>query len=91
MFDRGGRQLAEGRTVDLSDGGTFVATGAETPQGLPERVNVTLSVPRSTANTYMVEEVAAEANVLREQLAGNQGEAGLALQFRRQLALRLEV
>ncbi|MBS3734739.1 MAG: PilZ domain-containing protein [Phycisphaerae bacterium] len=90
MFDRGGRPLTNGRTIDLSDGGLFISTSLTAMKTLPRRVNVTVSLPRSTPNTYMLEEVAAGAVVVRQQPMVDEGAAGVALQFERPVELGLK-
>jgi c-di-GMP-binding flagellar brake protein YcgR len=88
----GGSREARGKTVNVSDGGMFVAIPISSP--LPacyEAVDVVFSLPRSTPNTYMLEEVSSTARVLRHQALKNDRLAGLALQFAKPLNLAVEV
>ena len=87
-----GSQEAQGRTVNVSDGGVFVAVPLSWPlPACDEAVDVVFSLPRSTPNTYMLEEVRSTARVLRHQPLKNDRLAGLALQFAKPLDLAVEV
>ncbi|MCE5276668.1 MAG: PilZ domain-containing protein [Planctomycetaceae bacterium] len=91
IFSRAGTMLGSGRSVDLSDGGTYVAVAAEVAQSLDGAVNLAFSVPRSTQNTFMLEEFACHAKLIRCQDGGSDDRAGVALQFARPLNLGLRV
>jgi hypothetical protein len=57
--------------------------------GVPDEVRLHLSIPRSTPNTFMLEDFATAARILRsEPLADGDG-AGIAIQFARPLTLNL--
>jgi c-di-GMP-binding flagellar brake protein YcgR len=79
------------KTVDVSDGGALLVIPIKNVPRLSERVNVVLALPRSTANTYMVEEVACEARVVRHQPMEDDEVVGVALQFNPVQKLGLEV
>lgn len=85
------RELLRTRTLDVSDGGLLLAapTGSLMPVG--ESVQVFLQVPRETANTRMLEDVRAEAWVLRHQDLPGSDDMGLTLIFAEPLRLELEV
>ena len=86
-----GQELAKARTLNISDGGTLlpVPSDAAPPDGA--RVRVSFSVPRQTANTYMLEDFACGASVVRRQPAESEDERRVALQFEQPLNLGLEV
>jgi len=87
VTDAAGNVLMRTRTLNVSDGGALLPAGEETIEiGLD--VGVDLNVPRSTANTFMYEPVAADARILRRQRA-NGGQA-LALAFIQPLDLDLD-
>jgi hypothetical protein len=56
-----------------------------------ERVRVVLAVPRSTPNTYMLEEVSCEATVVRHQPLEDNSVVGVAIRFQPPQDLGLEV
>jgi hypothetical protein len=91
VYDRGGKAVATGRTVNLSDGGALLSVPIRSVGEVGSKVNVTLSVPRTTPNTYMLEEVASAATVVRQQPLVDAAFAGVALRFDRPLDLALEV
>lgn len=76
------------RTLNVSDGGAYFVT--EEGFEIGRKVRVRLSVPRDTANTFFLEQFAAEAEVVRLDRA-SQGEpgAGVALAFATHLPLDL--
>ena len=86
----GEKEALKGKTVDISDGGAMLAIPIKIIPRVSERVTVLLAVPRSTANTYMVEEVALEARVVRHQPMENNAVVGVALQFTSVQELGLE-
>jgi c-di-GMP-binding flagellar brake protein YcgR len=79
------------KTLDVSDGGAMLTIPIKNVPKLSERVRVLLSLPRSTANTYMVEEVACDARVVRHQPMEADDVVGIALQFSATQNLGLEV
>jgi hypothetical protein len=98
--------MARARTDNISDGGCYVTLDntAEskwvwTPQQTDESpLMVELKIPRRTANTYLLEPVRSPGRIVRIEkpplhqlpaVARNE-ELGLALQFKKPLALQLE-
>jgi hypothetical protein len=75
------------RTVNISDGGAYFVTDEVIEVG--RQVNVRLTVPRDTANTFFLEQFAARASVIRCDPQANNGGAGVALRFEKVLALDL--
>jgi len=76
------------RTLNVSDGGAYFLTA----QGLEvgREVRVRLTVPRDTANTFFLEQFAAEAQVIRcDPPAQGQRMRGVALKFEKTLVLDL--
>jgi len=82
---------AGGRTVNLSNGGALITMPIEALPAVGGRVNVTLSVPRSTPNTRMVEKIATAATVLRHELMVDDRLAGMAVRFEREVDFAFEV
>jgi c-di-GMP-binding flagellar brake protein YcgR len=79
------------KAVDVSDGGALLVIPIARVPRVSERVKVVLSLPRSTPNTYMVEEVACEARVIRHQPMQADDVVGVGLQFTPVQNLGLEV
>ena len=84
-------QAVSVKASDISDGGVFLAAPAKSvmPQG--QTVDMKMYIPRSTANTYMLEEVVSNACVLRHQMLDDNSQVGMALKFDQPLDLGLEV
>ena len=76
------------RAVNISDGGAyFLAKGAP---DVGQRVHVQLAVPRDTANTFFLEQFAAQAEIVRHDPPGEKDrDVGVALRFEK--ALRLDL
>ena len=76
------------RTVNISDGGAYFVTDELLEVG--RKVRVRLAVPRDTANTFFLEQFAAEAKVIRcEPPAEGESASGVALAFEKILVLDL--
>jgi c-di-GMP-binding flagellar brake protein YcgR len=76
------------RTRNISDGGAYFVTDEVLEVG--RKVRVRLAVPRDTANTFFLEQFAAEAKVVRlEPPAEGESASGVALVFEKVLALDL--
>ena len=86
-----GKELPGCHAVNVSDGGILLEVP---PEALPDRdsiVKLTFSVPRSTPNTYMLEDFTTTAKVIRHQVSAENGRAGVALQFSYPLQLAINV
>ena len=76
------------RTVNVCDGGAYFVV--DNPPEPGQVVQVQLTVPRDTANTFFLEQFAARARVIRcDRAADGRPGAGVALQFEKELALDL--
>jgi hypothetical protein len=80
---------AAGKTANVSDGGLLVALPRQALPACGSLVDVLLRVPRSTPNTYMLEEFTSRARVVRHETSGSRASA--ALQFLHPLDLAVEV
>jgi c-di-GMP-binding flagellar brake protein YcgR len=86
-------EAVKSKTLDVSDGGamlTIPIKNVSVPK-VNERVRVVLALPRSTPNTFMIEEVTCEARVIRHQPMEDDDVVGVALQFSAAQNLGLEV
>lgn len=92
LFSKSGKQLVDCRSSNLSDGGTYISVPIEVAGKLNGALNVSFSVPRNTENTFMLEDFAAHAKVIRhEPLEDDHEKAGVALQFEKPLELDLDL
>ena len=89
LLGQDGRLMAQARTVNVSDGGAYVHVPAHgLPSEPPVSLTVHLAVPRTTPNTYMLEDFQMPAVVVRlDRLVD--GHAGVALRFVRPVRLEL--
>ncbi len=87
----GGRDL-RAKAVNISDGGMYLTVPLiSPPPKRDEAVEVVFSLPRSTPNTRMLEEVRSTGRILRHQPLKNNRQARVALQFTQPLDLAVEV
>jgi len=78
-------------SLNISNGGMFLPVRLhETPEAGHE-LDVEFSVPRSTPNTFLLEQFRAKAEVLRHGMMKDEQYAGLAIRFKTPLALQIEV
>jgi len=85
-----GREVATTKTLNVSDGGLFAAVPVKTLPAHGTRVALTLRIPRSTPNTFMLEELEAAGQIIRQQPMKDHSMAGIALRFARPLTLQLD-
>ena len=92
ILDGNPEALFRGRCENVSDGGVYLTVRAAelADDPLPARMTIKLSVPRSTPNSFMYEEVAAEATLIRQFPCDDGRRSGLALRFVRPVVLDLE-
>ncbi len=78
-----GLALVKARTENVSEGGAYliIARGDLPVAVLPEQVDVTLAIPRTTPNTYLLEQFTAHASIIRTDKDSGTGSAGVALRF----------
>ena len=84
-----GSQPINTQSENLSDGGAFITVSTDSLPSLGRELDVSLSIPRSTKNTFLLEEVKIQARVLRHQPMLDPSKAGLAMQFTQSLELML--
>ncbi len=76
------------RTINVSDGGAFFF--ADVAARVGDSLQVLLSVPRETANTFFLEQFAVPARVVRRDSKDDEsGEAGVAVRFEKPVRLDL--
>jgi len=91
LYDSKGEALCASKTIDVSDGGVFLQVPLKELPGCGAKVSVALAVPRTTENTYMLEEVDADAVVVRHQPMKDETVAGIGVEFQPPRDLMLEV
>lgn len=87
----GGDALGSTRTINISDGGVLIALPSDALPAPGTEVKVTFSVPRSTPNTYMLEQFACSGQVVRQDSFPDEELTGVALRFDHPIDLMLEV
>ena len=91
VCDGEGNVLTSTRAANVSDGGVFLPVPVQAAPPLGSKLQINFRVPRSTPNTYMLEEFSSSARVARHQPLVDNSAAGVALQFARPIRLQLEV
>jgi len=86
-----GLALGSTRTINISDGGVLITLPADALPDPGTEVKVTFSVPRTTPNTYMLEQFSCGARVVRLAPVPDGGHTGVGLQFDQPMDLMLEV
>lgn len=86
-----GEQYVTGRTMNMCDDGAMFTVPIAFLASLPTTVNLSFALPRETANTHMVEQVATEATIVRQEPMTDDAQAGVAVRFTMPIDLQLEV
>jgi len=86
-----GLELINGKTANISDGGALLAVTEASMPAPGRELKVDFLVPRSTANTFMLEGFSCNATVVRRQPMNDDKFTGLAIKFSKPLALAIEV
>jgi c-di-GMP-binding flagellar brake protein YcgR len=79
------------QAVNVSDGGLLLAVEPTYVPPMDHQIEIKLMVPRSTANTHMLEEFQLKARVARHEMLASNDLVGVALQFQPATDLGLEV
>lgn len=90
LVDETGRHLASGKTVNISDGGLLMPIAPEAAPQPGQQLDLKLSVPRSTPNTFLMQTFIAKAIVVRHDQSDD-GTGRVAVRFEPPLDLDLEV
>ncbi len=91
IHNPGGEMLFQAKTTNISDGGIFIAVPINSLQKLGRKINVSLRLPRSTPNTFMFEDFACHASVVRHEPLTDHEQAGIAMAFAKPLDLQISV
>ena len=91
MTDVAGKLLAAGRGINVSDGGMLFPVPHEARPQRGARIHLDFSVPRSTPNTFLMEEFTCKAFVVRGEPSNADGPVHVAVEFERPLDLEIEV
>ena len=90
LNDAGGEPVGQSRGLNISDGGMLLPLPPERAPEAGSQVRATFSVPRSTPNTFLLEEFSCKAFVVRQE-PENERSCQVALRFEPPLDLGLEV
>jgi c-di-GMP-binding flagellar brake protein YcgR len=90
VFDRAGRAVAKSRTKDLSNGGALLHVPVTVLPEIGALINVTILVPRVTANSRLFEDFAAPARVVRHAPGDSASLSEMAIEFENPLHLMLD-
>ena len=90
LVDETGRHLASGKTFNISDGGLLMPVPPDATANPGQHLDVKLSVPRSTPNTFLMQGFNAKAIVVRHDQAAD-GAGRVAVRFEHPIDLDLEV
>jgi c-di-GMP-binding flagellar brake protein YcgR len=85
-----GKAVLRGRTTNVSNGGVLVPIASGDSPVAGEVVHVKFSVPRSTPNTFLYEEFASPAVVVRCERKSEDRVPCVALRFEQPMDLGLE-
>jgi hypothetical protein len=86
ITDSHGKKLLRTQTLNISDGGAMLAEHDDFLAG--DMLQADMKVPRSTPNTFLMEDVPTNAMVVRHQ--NIQAHDGMAIAFIEPLSLKLE-
>ncbi|MDY6913658.1 MAG: PilZ domain-containing protein [Planctomycetota bacterium] len=91
VFNKAGEILFESKSLNISDGGALLSASIKHIPPPHAGVKLNFSVPRSTPNSYMMEDFTCPGRVVRQQPLKDDYLAGVAFQFARPMQLALEV
>ena len=90
LVDETGRYLASGKTVNVSDGGLLMPVPPEAAPTPGQHLDVKLSIPRSTPNTFLMQAFTAKAIVVRHDVSDD-GTGRVAIRFENPIDLDIDV
>ena len=90
VSDSAGKELMRTKTLNLSDGGVLLTTAIEDTIPLGQPVHIDVHLGRSTANTFMFENVSTDANILRHEPMQDHSSVATAMKFTKPMKLGLE-
>ena len=77
--------------INISDGGILFPLPGQAAPDVGAQVQVDFSVPRSTPNTFLMEEFSSKAIVVRTEPGGGRRPVRVALRFEQPMDLGIEV
>ena len=88
LHDGKGQLLVTAKATNISNSGLFMAVPRDAIKEFEKEVNLAFAVPRQTANSYMIEDFACRATIVRRETSDEA--VILALAFQKPLPLDLE-
>ena len=90
VTDSAGNELLRTKTLNLSNGGMLLTAPIGDTIPLDQPVHLDVHLRRSTANTFMFENVSADANILRHEPMQDHSSVATAMKFAKPMKLGLE-
>ncbi len=90
VTDTAGKELLHTKTLNFSNGGALLTAPIEDTIPLGQPVHIDVRLGRSTANTFMFENVSTDANILRHEPMKDNSSVATAMKFTKPLQLGLE-
>ena len=90
VTDSAGNELLRTKTLNLSDGGALLTMPTEQTIPLGQPVHIDMHLGRSTANTFMFENVSTDVNILRHEPMQDHSSVATAMKFTKPMKLGLE-
>ncbi len=91
VTDSAGKELLRTKTLNLSDGGILLTAPTDQTIPLGRDVHVNVRLPRSTPNTFMIEKISSDADILRHEPMKDHASVATAMKFTKPLKLGLAV
>ena len=91
VTDSEGNELLNTKTLNLSDGGVLLTAPAKQTIPLGQYVHVSVQLPRSTPNTFMLEKISADVSILRHEPMQDHSHVATAMMFTKPIKLGLAV
>ncbi len=90
VTDNAGKELLRTKTLNLSNGGALLTIPAKQTIPLGQPVHIDVRLGRSTANTFMLENISTAASILRHEPMQDHSSVATALTFTKSMKLGLE-
>ncbi len=79
------------KSINISDGGLLMPAPEGADPKVGSRVHIDFSIPRTTPNTMLMEDISSRAVVVRTEPAGGRRPVRVALRFEQPMDLGIEV
>jgi len=86
LFSRGGQELAQAETVNLSKSGALFMLSADIAEELDSTLNVAISIPNGAYESERTLDFACRAEIVRQHADAGGDQVGIALAFTEPMA-----